>query len=505
MNKPCVVQPGKTLKKALALGVLPLLLFLLPCRAGQAGALADSRVLTLTVADAVLTALQNNPEFLVQKAGPDKSRADADIARAAFDPVVTGGITAGRTRGEPETGGVSGAPYQNDSLEAKAGIQEFFPTGTTVEAAGNKALDWKEDPARVDGDSASWDARVTQALLRGAGFGANLASLRQARLGVDKSLHELRGAAETLVANVENAYWDYVLALRSVDIYQKSLEVAKAQEKETRERVRLGKLAETELAAARAETASGRAGLVSAKKTLEARRLGLLRLLSLENGWGSAVVPAEEPETPAMALDSAESHVRVALEKRADLAQARIGLKQQQMEVVRTKNGLLPRLDLFIGLGGTRYAESFKAGQDTDLDEIATSAGLELELPVGNREARAKHAKAVVSESEAALAIKNLEDLAQVDTRTAFAEAGYAAEEVKAKRALAGARELAFEVEREKVRLGRSTAFQVSQAQRDMLEARLGETEALCAYRKALTALFRLEGSLLERRGIRAW
>jgi hypothetical protein len=59
-----------------------------------------------------------------------------------------------------------------------------------------------------------------------------------------------------------------------------------------------------------------------------------------------------------------------------------------------------------------------------------------------------------------------------------------------------------LEVEREKYRLGRSTILLVSQAQRDLLTAQLSEVQATAAYLKALVNLYRLEGSLLERRGV---
>jgi outer membrane protein TolC len=52
--------------------------------------------------------------------------------------------------------------------------------------------------------------------------------------------------------------------------------------------------------------------------------------------------------------------------------------------------------------------------------------------------------------------------------------------------------------------VGRSTAFLVSQAQRDLLSSQIAEVRAVANYLKALVALYTLEGSLLERRGIEA-
>jgi outer membrane protein len=57
-------------------------------------------------------------------------------------------------------------------------------------------------------------------------------------------------------------------------------------------------------------------------------------------------------------------------------------------------------------------------------------------------------------------------------------------------------------IETEKFRVGRSTSFLVAQAQRDLLSSRIAEVKAVVDYLKALTDLFRMDGSLLARRGL---
>ena len=52
--------------------------------------------------------------------------------------------------------------------------------------------------------------------------------------------------------------------------------------------------------------------------------------------------------------------------------------------------------------------------------------------------------------------------------------------------------------------MGQSTAILVAQASRDLVASRIEEIEAVIEFRKALAELYRLEGSLLERRGIQA-
>jgi outer membrane protein TolC len=58
--------------------------------------------------------------------------------------------------------------------------------------------------------------------------------------------------------------------------------------------------------------------------------------------------------------------------------------------------------------------------------------------------------------------------------------------------------------ETEKFRVGKSTTLLVGRAQRDLLSAQIDEIRAVVGHLNGLVELYRLEGSLLERRGISA-
>ena len=53
-------------------------------------------------------------------------------------------------------------------------------------------------------------------------------------------------------------------------------------------------------------------------------------------------------------------------------------------------------------------------------------------------------------------------------------------------------------------RRGATTALLVAQAQRDLLQSQIAEVRAMVNHRQALIDLYRLEGSLLLRRGVSA-
>ncbi|MDT8273545.1 MAG: TolC family protein, partial [Desulfomonilia bacterium] len=331
--------------------------------------------------------------------------------------------------------------------------------------------------------------------------------LRQARLDTMASEYELRGFIEALVAEVEETYWDYALAQRQIKIFLESLSLAERQKRETEVMIRIGSLAESELAAAQAEIALRREGLINAKSSLEKNRIKLLKLLNppVSDPWKSSVVLLHEPTMPQVSLDDVDSHVAVALRLRSDLNQARLQVQRGDLITVRTRDGLLPKLDFFISLGRTGYAETFGRSVKTiDDDSYDVGAGLQLELPLVNRQARAQYQASLLDRAQAEEALKNLVQLVEVDVRTAYIEICRAREQLAATAATRALQEEKTRIETEKFQVGKSTTLLVAQAQRDLLSSQISEIQAVTNSLKALIALYRLEGSLLERRGISA-
>lgn len=461
--------------------------------------------LEITLAEAILMTLENNRSLAVQRISPAIAQTLEEEARAAFDPVLSAGAFTQRS--------VSQAPATLDSPndlrvgkqhEGFVALDTFFPTGTSlsVEAAAGRTDDRLQNQAV---SSSRLGIGVSQALLRGFGRDVNLAQLRQARLETEITRHELQGFSEALIAEVESAYWDYALSVRQIEIVQESLNLAEQQLADSQAMITVGALAEAELPAVQAEVALQRQGLIDVKNGLAVNRLRLLRLLNPpETGfWDREVTLAHPPAVPVVVLDPVEEHVRQGLQRRPEVNQAELAIARGELEVVRTKNGLLPRLDLFVHLGKSGYADSFGgAFRDLDGDSYDTLVGIALEYPLVNRGAAARHRRSLLSREQAEKALNNLSQLVELDIRQAYLEVHRTREQITAGAATREWQEEKLRIETEKFRVGRSTNLLVAQAQRDLLISRIEEVRAVVNYLKALTHFYRLEGSLLERRGI---
>lgn len=448
----------------------------------------------LRLEDAVLMALQNNRELEVQRLQPAIVKTAEQVERAAFDPVLSGAAATTRDSGSNET----------TVTAASLAASQQLPTGTRLEAevAGSRQREAAPGP-----EAAGAALTLTQSLLQGRPLAANLASLRQARLDTAISEYELRGFAESLVAEVEVEYWNNVLARRRLLIDEEALRVTERQLEEIDHRIRVGGLPETERASAQAEVALRHEALINARSAVDLSALRLRRLIepaALAAG-GLNPAPATEPSEPAGGLEPLAIHLQAALRRRPDLNQARLQVQRGDLELVKTRNGLLPRLDLFVRLGDTGYARSFDgAVNDIDGRDPEYSVGVKFAFPPVNREARALQRRAELTREQAESALENLQDLVRVDVESAYIEVLRTREQMSATAITRQFQEEKLRAEQVKFRVGRSTSLLVAQAQQDLVNSQVAEVLSRIARLQSLIRLYRLEGTLLERRGLQA-
>lgn len=466
---------------------------------------AEQGPLVINIEQAILMAMSNNQSLFVEKINPPINRTFEKEELSVFDPFLTADFTNNRvTRERLARAGSSTESSTVDSITGGVSLEKLFPTGTLLEL----------DASTTYTDSSLYSDTftenrlgftVTQALLQGLDIRANLARVNQARIDTLISQYELRGFTELLLEQVESKFWDYVLAQKQIEIYTDSLTLAEQQRSEIQERINIGNLAETELAAAQAEVALRRESLINARSNLAKERLNLLKLLNPSRNidWDANIILEYDTTLPDVSLDSVEQHILLALKMRPELNQAKLQIKRGDLDVVQTKNGLLPRLDAFITFGKTGYADSFsRASNRIDRDNYDAAWGIIFADTSLNRRPRARYNRAVLSKYQLRDALENLIQLVQVDVRIAYIEVNRTREQITATAATRAFQEETLRVETEKFRVGKSTSLLVAQAQRDLVASRIAETEAVVNYLKALIDLYRLEGSLLQRRGI---
>lgn len=208
--------------------------------------------LEIGIQKAILLAMENNRSLVVERMNPEISRTLEKEELAIFDPLLGAEVSNRRTVADRLTRTVSSAESSIlDSITGSISLGTLLPTGTALELQGSTS--YMDSSLYSDTfTSTRLGVSVTQALLQGMDIRANLARVHQAKIDALISEYELRGFTEILLEDVESKFWDYALAQRQIEIYTNSLNLAEKQMDEVQERINIGQLAETELAAAQA-------------------------------------------------------------------------------------------------------------------------------------------------------------------------------------------------------------------------------------------------------------
>lgn len=453
--------------------------------------------LDLTLAGAVASALENNTSLQVQRVNPRISIQSEQSAKAVFDKNLTTGVTYSDTDGP--------AVAASRKTSASAAVTQKLHTGSTI-SLGASAVN---NNSSASGDySSGLTVTLTKPLLQGAGLDFNLVGVKQAGLNTETSYYQLQGYAEALVGQVVSAYWDYALAAKNMKIYEDSVSLAEQQLKETESMVEVGKLAEVEIVAAKSEVALRNQALIQAKSQFETLRLNLLRLINpagKTDFWDTQVSAKDDFDIPKVDLGELKAHVETALKERADLSAAKIALENGDLDVVKTKNGLLPYLAFFVTLGNTGYANTFTSSvNDIFTNGHQVQFGMNYNLALGKRDEKARYETSLLRKDQLSLAIDNMAQTVQQDVRDAWVENQRSDSQMDATKATLALQEEKLRAETEKYRVGRSTALNVAIAQRDLLQSQVDDVKAAADYIKSLNSLYQAEGDLLEQYGIKA-
>ena len=453
---------------------------------------AEPVEIRISLHDALTRALRNNPLVRIERIKTDIAETLLREHQFAYEPNVRLSYTTGAN----DTLGLG------DLSEASLSVSARAPTGTGVEFFNR---DTRSPQARASGNTHqnAVGFTVTQALLQGFGLSANLVPIHKARLDIDLRQEELAGFTQRLLLDTERAYWNLLLSREELKIFKHSLDLAERLLFEAEARLQTGGIAPIDLAVIRAERASREKQLFDAQTSYKQRILALAYLMNAPELWTAAINPTDTISLLGEA-DALEDHLRAAQNFRPDLRQAQLQVKKGELDLVHTKNGLLPRLDFWITLQGTSYAESFgSALLPSDPTKASVASGLTLQFPITNGAARQRHQRAMHSLEERNLSIANFTRLIEYEIRAAHLEVTRASIQVETAKIVSALQQQKMEAEAEKLRVGRSTGFALLQAQRDLISANLDEVRAKSAYSDALLSLYFRDGTLLQRRGIR--
>jgi outer membrane protein len=461
----------------------------------------------------------------------------------SFDPVLTGTLQLDRSTTQ-STSAFGGVPFitQNTST-VDFNYTQGFHWGTNLSLGFNNSRVTTNQPFSLLSPTLNSGFRftLTQPLLQGFGLVSNTRFIRIAKNNREISDVAFRLQVITTVNQIQNIYWDLVNAYENVKVQEEALALANKTLSDNQKQVQIGTLAPIEIVRAQSVVATDQQQLTVARTTLELQQLLMKNALSrtlVDPVLAGAeviptsvmVVPDQEPVTPIQDL------VNDALGHRAELAESRIDLVNRDITNKSTKNALLPTLSAFAYYGGTgvggninpavqlctptttgfcvnpanipptfkngnvSYGAAF--GQLFDSTAPDKGVGLQLNIPLRNREGQANQVRAELEYRQSQMRLQQLENQIRIEVRNAqFALQQNRASVAAAKAAVALAQE-SFDAESKKYALGASTSTLVLQQQNALTSARSTLVAASSSYEKSRVELDRATGLTLSKLGI---
>jgi len=488
---------------------------------GEEGS-GTGETLILSLQDCINMALRNNLDIAVESYNPKMSAEEIRKEKGAFDPLFFTGADYNEYRLPTNRGGFyltltpgyKIVPDEYETRDWEVGLKQRLVTGTSYQLKfeNSRWLSLLEREIVANSYnfnpnySSVFSVALTQPLLKGFGIDVNKTKINIARNNRDISLQQFRNQVFGVVSEVQSSYWDLAATIENLEVNRRSLKLAQELLEINKAKVKAGTLAPLEIVAAEAEVASREEGVIVAENLIRTAEDRLRRVMNLPKDaqmWERPIQPADKP-TLADQKFSEEESLKRALELRPEYVQARIDIKSKGIYKKFTRNQLFPSLNLQGSAGlngiGEQYHDAFRELRGGDF--YSYSVGLVLEVPLGNRSARAEYVKASLDEEKSKTSLANVEQRIAIEIREAIRQTQTNLKRIDATEKARILAEKKLEVEQKKLSVGMSTNFEVLRTQRDLLEAETNWIKALLDYTKSVVGLERAEGTILERHNI---
>jgi outer membrane protein TolC len=477
----------------------------------------------LTLEDAVKRALENNLDIAVQRIGQQVFDVNLASIRSVYNPTITSTLSS-QTSKNASTSTISGAAtgqaIRNDTLVFNGAVGQDVPWagGTFSATLDNRRQETTSLTATVNPQyTPTWSAQYIQPLLRDFRIDSTRQQLLVTRINQDVSDIQLRQITMNTVANVRNAYWDYVFSVQSVDVARQSLVLAEELLRNNQTKVEIGTMAPIDVVQAQSQAAQQRQVLVTAEGARRTAEISLKRLIvsgTSDPLWTSTIEPVDRPDFRPESIDVVGATQR-ALASRTDVMQARKNLEANDVTLRLLNNQSLPQVNLqaryaTTGIGGTTF-ETTGSGVNREvvrvvpggyLDALNTlfrnrlptwSLGLNISYNLGTSAADASIARARIQQSQIEVQLRQLDLQVTSDVSNAAIQVQNTAERVQAAQAARDLAQQQLDAENSKFGVGMSTNYQVVLAQRDLATAQNNELQAVLAYRKAVVDFERVQ------------
>ena len=405
-------------------------------------------------------------------------------------------------------------------------LTKGFSPGTTVELGVNNFVQsfYSGRSSAVPFSHPNAYALIAQPLFRNAGRANNTRFIAIAKTNKKISSAVLEQQMISTIAGVDSLYTDLISLQDEVKVQQQALTAAEQLLSNDRQQLDTGRLPPIEVTRVESLVTSTQMLLEQAKALRDQQDVILRTLIDPRSLTGPIAQPLEIVATDPLSPPHAEVEtplpelVKLALDTRPDVRQARLQILNGERQVAGSANAVKPEIDIYgtyetrgVVLPGLLDTGGSTLTGNTILDQVPTGgtrsstlyeAGIQFYLPVQNRVAKANLMIDKATLRQQQLRETQLESAVSAEVRNAITALR------AAENAVAGAvkarelQEKLLSAAQESFQAGYGTNLAVIEQETYLAQAQASEVVARAAWSKAAVQLDRVTGQILDRTGI---
>ncbi len=412
----------------------------------------------LTLEDAVIVALQGNPDVLRAKTEVERTRGLILEIRAQALPSVT----------------LAGNYSQQDQrlLEKGAGGPNF-----------NQSTNDK-----------SWHITLETRQLLYSG-GQVRAANRVAKLTEVQSNHQFRDTVDKVIAQTRSQFYAVLLNRKLITVAEESIRLLGDELRDQKNRLAAGTVPRFNVLRAEVALANAKPDLIRAKNNTLIARLELAKTLGLSGANGTEAGPAfdvvgelrQEPCPWSLEDALAMAHAR-----RSSLKVQKQNVLTEEQQITIAKAGYKPRFEASAGL----EARNSRLSDDLSDEVHGWYFGVDGTWKIFDgleTKGRVQQAKARLTSAK--IALDDAAQQVELEVQKAFAKIGEARELIASQIKVVEQADEALRLARERLAAGAGTQLEVLDAQVALTKARTTQQQALYDYEVALAEFDRATGA----------
>jgi outer membrane protein TolC len=497
--------------------------------AGLAAQESSPQEISLGLEEAILRALRQNLNLVAEVYSTELAGQSISRAKEIYYPQLDFSYGTDRTE-QPSTWWIQSAGlYTEKSHTYQAALSQTIPLGGKLSVVLYNYNSNTNQRGQLLNPyyQTTLQFGFEQPLLKN--FGPKIAKkeIIIARQNYSISEAQLKSQIIDTIYQVEEAYWNLVMAQENLKVRQQSLQLARDELTKTSKEIEVGHTAAIEILNVQATVSQREADIVQAEADVRIAENRLKVVLNLANGTELQSIRLnlkDKPEFKPVKI-SLEEAGEIALANRPDLQINSLTSESKRFNLEVARNQLLPQLDLNFSYRSPGISGDYLIYQDDNpltgivIGKVPGSSwnsvkdamkflynnwslNFTLTIPVADLVSRSNYAVARTELAQSLAKQKALEQQALLEVTEAVNNIATYAKSVEAYRVAREFAEKNLEAENRKLALGLSSNYFVLEAQDRLANARSNELRALVNYNLALARLEKVSGTSLANRNI---